>query len=178
MQMEDRMYQNDLALDVLMETARGARPLPAGVWILLALTSRPMTPADRERLQTSLARGMMSQLLHFGWSVRLMSARNFLVWRNGRLLARSDLALLVLPAWVPPYTPEEWTHICLFEGVRRLHRVGLAASGREQKDENADERVFACARDYLRVEEVGRLRSPEEMDAAIQRSVFAGYALD
>lgn len=169
-----------LALDGLMDRAKGARALPRGTGVLLTLTSRPLRTGDIRVLRSPLAAGLLSQLRHWGWAIRFMGARNYLIWRNGSFLDRSDHALLVLPTRVPAYSADEWTHICLFETVRRLHQVSFAAGGREGAavTPDVDARIFAYVRDVLRTHGGGRIRTLGDMQAAVQRSVFAGYAVD
>lgn len=127
----ERRSSSDTELQADMSAAWSQVPLATANlglrhrW-LIELTTSPF------RLVRDIAprfRGSFARYQRTGWSLRVASPRNFVCWRDSRLIKKSDLPLAILPSRQFGLPGEEMAALCLFELLQRETRLGLLARG-------------------------------------------------
>jgi hypothetical protein len=64
-----------------------------------------------------------------GWLIRVATPRNFVLWRNSRLLRNSAMAVAVLPDRAAELGTEAYTLLCMQEFLRRIAKQALVLRG-------------------------------------------------
>ena len=104
---------------------RASLSLP--VRIMLHLTTRRWAPSRHDFPLVEAA--LFEPFERAGWTIRVASPRNFMLWRSSRALRDSAAALVVLPDCACGLGSTAHTLLCMQEFLRRIAKQALVLRG-------------------------------------------------